>query len=445
MLSFNVKFKLRTAHPGKLSPVNLLVYFSKTQFKYATGLKILPEYWNTDTQRPYDKKSAPDFFKKLPEETKRELEAISFKLDEYQRSAKVYFEYFTFQGEQVTPEKLKEKFNADFRPDQPKKEPKTIKLNDYIDNFIKEIENGKRTTPAGERYKLNTIKNYKSFKTQFDLYQQTHRKKLQYKDITIDFYKNFLDFFNKKDYHLNTIGRHIKTLKVIMRSAMDEGHHTNEEMNRKQFKTFREQVDTVYLTQKEINDISELDLSAEPHLDRDRDIFLVGIYTAQRFSDYHRIKKENIRTLENGQKVIELHQQKTREKVTLPIKPELMAILKKYNFDLPKTHEQKVNTNIKTICERAKIEEKIQTQFIQGGMKVTTTTPKHKLITTHTARRTGATLMYLAGIDTIAAMKITGHKTEKQFLEYIRVTKEENAQKLALHPYFQTAPMKVVK
>ena len=53
--------------------------------------------------------------------------------------------------------------------------------------------------------------------------------------------------------------------------------------------------------------------------------------------------------------------------------------------------------------------------------------------------------MYLAGIPTIAAMKITGHKTEKQFLQYIKVTGEENATNLALHPYFNNSRLKIVK
>jgi integrase len=171
----------------------------------------------------------------------------------------------------------------------------------------------------------------------------------------------------------------------------------------------------------------------------------VGIYTAQRFSDYSRIKKDNIKTLSNGTKVIQLHQTKTGAIVTIPIKQELNEILKKYDYNLPKTHEQKVNLNIKTICEKAKIKEPIETETIKGGLKVKTTTPKHKLITTHTARRTGATLMYLNGIPTIAAMKITGHKTEKQFMQYIKVTNEENAQNLALHPYFQSSPLKKVE
>jgi integrase len=149
--------------------------------------------------------------------------------------------------------------------------------------------------------------------------------------------------------------------------------------------------------------------------------------------------------LQNGAKTIELHQTKTGEKVTIPVKPELLEILTKYNFTLPKTHEQKVNKGIKDIAAKAKIEEQISIEQIKGGLKVKTTVPKHRLITTHTARRTGATLMYLAGIPTIAAMKITGHRSEKQFLQYIRVTNEENATALTLHPYFSSQPLKVVK
>jgi len=40
-------------------------------------------------------------------------------------------------------------------------------------------------------------------------------------------------------------------------------------------------------------------------------------------------------------------------------------------------------------------------------------------------------------------MKITGHKTEREFLKYIRVTKEQTAQTLMNHSYFAT-PLKLV-
>ena len=44
--------------------------------------------------------------------------------------------------------------------------------------------------------------------------------------------------------------------------------------------------------------------------------------------------------------------------------------------------------------------------------------------------------MYLAGIPVIDIMKISGHKTEKEFMKYIKVSKLETAQNLSRHPYF---------
>ena len=44
--------------------------------------------------------------------------------------------------------------------------------------------------------------------------------------------------------------------------------------------------------------------------------------------------------------------------------------------------------------------------------------------------------MYLAGIPSIAIMKITGHKTEKEFMKYIKISEEQNAAELMSHPYF---------
>jgi integrase len=445
MATQNVIFKLREPKPNTPTPIHLIIYFDKIRFKYSTGEKIIPEYWNAEENRPFLKNTEEGLTKKMNAETIRDNEKINFRLNEFKSATKKYFEFLAFQREPITPERLKELFTNDFRPEQKKKKPKKIDLNSYIESFIQDIETGKRLTPKGERFRPNTVKGYKAFQKLFNTYQNDKHRKLNFNHITIDFYQNYLEYLSGKDYKVNYIGKNIKILKTIMRAAQDEGHHTNEEMNRKQFKTLKTEVDTVYLTEKEINKLKEVELSDEPHMEKFRDVFLVGIYTAQRFSDYSRIKKDNIKTLSNGTKVIQLHQTKTGAIVTIPIKQELNEILKKYDYNLPKTHEQKVNLNIKTICEKAKIKEPIETETIKGGLKVKTTTPKHKLITTHTARRTGATLMYLNGIPTIAAMKITGHKTEKQFMQYIKVTNEENAQNLALHPYFQSSPLKKVE
>ena len=58
---------------------------------------------------------------------------------------------------------------------------------------------------------------------------------------------------------------------------------------------------------------------------------------------------------------------------------------------------------------------------------------KTRQMKTHTARCSGATNMYLAGIPTIAIMKITGHR---EFMKYIKITEEQTALELMSHPYF---------
>lgn len=87
----------------------------------------------------------------------------------------------------------------------------------------------------------------------------------------------------------------------------------------------------------------------------------------------------------------------------------------------------------------AGIDEMVSKTISQGSKKRTETFPKYDLITTHTARRSFATNAYLAGVPTIAILKITGHKTEQAFLKYIKVSQEENARFMMEHPFFKGA------
>jgi integrase len=163
------------------------------------------------------------------------------------------------------------------------------------------------------------------------------------------------------------------------------------------------------------------------------------------FSDFSQIKPENIKTWKSGSKVISLIQKKTGERVIIPIKPELDAILNKYDNKLPKVFEQKINKAIKVIGAILEIDEPIVIEEMKGGFKVKKTVLKNELIKTHTARRTGCTLMYLAGIPTLDIMKISGHKTEREFLNYIKIGKEETAANLAKHPYFMGNHLRIAK
>ena len=96
-----------------------------------------------------------------------------------------------------------------------------------------------------------------------------------------------------------------------------------------------------------------------------------------------------------------------------------------------------MNDYLKEIGKKAKLTEPVQTVITMGGKRITETKPKYKLITTHSARRSMASNLFMSGVPAIQIMKLTGHKTERSFLKYIRVSPEENAIKMAELKFFK--------
>ena len=434
-----ITYKLRSDVKGRLSNIFLrFVDGRQYDITIPTSFKVFPEYWNNDAQTFKQRIAFTDTF------TESDKNKLADELLDLKNKVLKSYNALPESGMTVTKEWLTSVVN-DFLNKTVAKGKET--LNEFIDRFIKEIESGERLYDHNnrtERYKQGTIKNYKGFQEQFNLFQTSKRRKYNFDDITIDLYDKLIVYFNGKKYSPNTIGRHIKNLKVIMRISRDLGLHSNMEVERKKFKTMKVSVQNIYLTETELNQLLEFDLSESPELDITRDVFLIGCYTAQRFSDYSRIRKENIRKLNDGTMVIDLIQRKTGEQVLIPMRSELIKLLEKYDYNLPRTFEQKVNKRIKDIAHDAKIRTPVVYEEIRGGLKVSSTIPKNKLIKTHTARRTGCTNMYLAGVPIIGIMKISGHKSEREFLSYIKVSKEESALTLSNHSYFNQSNMKVV-
>ncbi len=431
------------ARPSSPTPttIQLVLRFNKQLLKYGTGEAILPVLWDGEGQRPTTNR----YQIKKSKANKVDLENIKIALDNYVVEVKRIFQYLERQKIVPTNEVIRKELDLAFENERPTKKV-DHSIVGYVENFIEEIENGERLVPfTGKRYTKGTIKNFKGFSSQLKAYQKKKRKKLKFEDITTDFYDAFVKFFNNKDYSPNTIGRHIKNLKTIMRAARDEGLHTNNEFERKQFKTLKVDSPSIYLSEKELSRIEALDLSENQILDYSRDVFLIGCYTAQRFSDYSRISNDHIQSTSKGNQIVKLIQKKTGVEVQVPVSPKLKAILEKYDYQLPKIYEQKLNLRIKDVGELAGIDTLELIEEIRGGLKVKKQIPKYELIKTHTARRTGATNMYLAGIPPIDIMKITGHQTEKNLLKYIKVTKEETADILAKHSYFNQSPLKAIK
>lgn len=404
------KFILKEPNSKAETLIYLNYNYQYNRFKYSTGEKINPKFWNKNEQRVKATKKFPEY----PE--------FNARLDKIENGINNAFRKLLNDGVQPNNKVLKIALENELSDHILK--PKRVSLLEFIESFIEE---SKLKKSAG------TIKVYNTTYKYLKEYSKTH--KLDFENITLEFYSNYVTHLSL-NYNLasNTVGKHIKTLKSFMNEATDRGLNDNLEFRKRKFKTIREEADTVYLSVDELKKVEKIDLSASPRLDKVRDLFLIGCYTGLRFSDFIEIKPENI-TANNT--LIEVRTRKTGQRISIPLHKTVRSILSKYENKLPIAYtNQTMNDYLKEVISLAGIKEKIETSITKGGKVVRTVLPKYKLVSTHTARRSFATNLYLAEVPTIAIMKITGHKTEQSFLKYIRVTQKQNADKLLTHPFF---------
>jgi hypothetical protein len=81
----------------------------------------------------------------------------------------------------------------------------------------------------------------------------------------------------------------------------------------------------------------------------------------------------------------------------------------------------------------ASLQGEVVRSFTKEGKRQQTRHAKWELLTTHTARRSFATNECLAVTPTLTIMAITGHKTEKAFLRYIKLVASDHAKLLKAH------------
>lgn len=262
--------------------------------------------------------------------------------------------------------------------------------------------------------KANKIDRYKNYGTTLrHLKDYFKRIKPSFEDIDMSFYSAYGKHLQTENLSKNTISNHWKHIKAIMKEAYIQKLHTNTDYEN--FKRTREESDTIYLSEKELDAIHKLKLKGEK--DRVRDYFLIGCYTGLRYSDWDQL---NSSIIKDGMATIRAT--KTGEQSTIPIHPRVKEILDKYDGVLPKKISiQKTNEYIKAIGLQAKISEDIETRITKGGKVVKSTDPKYKLMSTHTARRTFASILVLNGVSPYLIMKITGHRTLSSFEKYVRI------------------------
>ena len=428
-------FHLKEPNSKNSTSIVMIYWINNERFKYHTNEKVLPVTWDRNIERA-------DEFKEFSGNKK-----VNRNLNRYVSFMDGLIELAKHNKIALTKDYIKKALDDEFKAHKNETtvlDKPIVHLMEFVDQFIEECKSGLRLTANGKRYRDITIKGFITTKTHLVEYQNQVKKKLDFKDITIDFYDDFLKYFNDHNRRVNTIGKNVKNLKTIMNAATEDGYNTNVEFQRKKFRVITEETDKIYLSEQELLYIYELDLSKNKRLDNVRDLFIIGSFTALRFGDMEKLSGENF-VFSDRINYLKITTQKTDTNVIIPLKDIVLDIYNKHEGKLPRcVTNQKMNEYLKEIGKLAGIMETIKISTTKGGFRYDESFEKWQLITTHTARRSAATNMYLAGIPTISIMKITGHHTEKAFLKYIRISQEDNALKLMEHPFFKNSNLKII-
>ena len=265
-------------------------------------------------------------------------------------------------------------------------------------------------------------------------YELYSRVVLKFDDFTADTLRD-IETFLTNEYSLKGNRRYDRICKEVddSRAPMERGGNTisskmkilrtfflwainNEYTDKNPFRKYSIKTEVYgtpyYITLAERKQLHEADLSAHPHLERQRDIFIFQSVVGCRVSDLWAMTKANV---VNG--FVEYIARKTKENrpvtVRVPLNDVAKSILEKYK-DLPGqqllpfTSQQQYNRDIKTMFEKAGLDR-----------IVTVINPKTReeekkrlcdIASSHLARRTFIGNLYKETPDPNIIGKLSGHK-----------------------------------
>ena len=101
---------------------------------------------------------------------------------------------------------------------------------------------------------------------------------------------------------------------------------------------------------------------------------------------------------------IRTRSEKTNSLIEVPILPEAMKVLKKYDYELPKISEQNYNKGIKKVLEKLKVNRKLEQHDYQ---------PIHQIASSHLAKKSFISYcLNSKNLSPIQVSKITGANVE---------------------------------
>ena len=373
--------------------IRLIVSDCGKKFKKSTGLSIDPSLWNQGAKSLRSKCKDAKVYESLREIDLRMQEA---------------------EGKNILPEEAI--IYAISGEERKKEERKSRVSRPTFWQYFKDW--GERPSPVQRQRRLYPR-----------IVSKLMGEKEDWEQIDTAYYFRLCRAMDDYGCSINYKGAIISKLKVVMNEGYKQKYHKNEDF--RQFKRMSEVPETIALSKDELDKLWSCEELTQME-QKARDLFFIGVYCVARWEDYSRISSDNI---SGG--MINYEQKKTGKTVILPVSPRLVECLRRNGGIAPQLSQQKFNEAIKRCCKKIGMTDKLHISRSSGSARISEAKERWSMVSSHTARRTGATLLYLSGVPAKRVMLCTGHSTERVFLSYIKVSREENARMLADNDFFK--------
>ncbi len=303
-----------------------------------------------------------------------------------------------------------------------------------FDATYERMKSGDLLTPSGNIYRDISLCNYRFLRVNLERYGSPGDT------LDAEWCEGFRKWMLSRGKAKNTISTKMGCLKSMLTKLNDSGERVYDGSD---IINSAETTTHVYVTRAEIIRLMELDLRHVPGYERIRDVFVLHCYVGLRFTDLIKLLQHPQRYLrqEAGSTFFELLTNKTGEVVTIPVAAMAQRVMEKRGYDFGGRFSYSFyNRALKRLGQIAGFNDEIVCTRTNGGRRVSRIMKKYELLSSHTARRSFATNAFLAGVPVIGIMQITGHKSQANFMRYIRCSSMESAISIAGHEFFSLTP-----
>lgn len=401
---FNTQSKI-----GTTSEVYIILLYryqyegKRVTIKYSISELVNPKYWDAKAGRAKFNRTYPEYV---------ELNSRLNNIDNITTDI-----YKDFKGN-ISPEAFKSELDyrlgKKVRPEDDKSGIPT--LFEFIRTYLND-----------EKHKESTLQKYNTTFIHLKNYAKEKGKELTYDSIDWHFRNAFLKYLyaSPRNMSTNTTVKILSIVKLFLKESHKLKYHTNEIYKDKDFgEKLVKTKNKVRLSLEELDALLSLDLSSNERLEKVRDLFIVGAFTGLRFSDWHKIGREQLFT-SGGIEMIRVMAEKTRKYTAIPLFPELKQVLEKYNYNLPAISSQKFNDYIKEVAQIAFADTTFLRIYSEGGQIKDETIQKWEAVSSHAARRSFVSNFLQLQISPMLIMSVTGHSTEKQLYAYADIEADE--------------------